>query len=179
MHENVIELVFPTKAHEVAAAAYYQEHLLAGEKELYGDAGLDSATSYDEWLDKIERDIDCEIHSLAHFAIRKSDNKLIGTINIRYPYEGYVRRYGHIGYGVRPSERGKGYATAMLRLALARCKVLGLDKVLLTCDRNNIASARTILRCGGVFECEAPEQDGERLHRYWIALYAGSIAIVH
>jgi predicted acetyltransferase len=56
--------------------------------------------------------------------------KLMGTINVRYPYLGYVQVHGHIGYGIRPSERRKGYATMMLKLALEHCKKIGLEKVL-------------------------------------------------
>lgn len=79
-----------------------------------------------------------------------------------------VRIHGHIGYGVRPSERGKSYATAMLKLALGYCKKIGLDKVLITCDKSNIASAKTIMRCAGVLKSEELQDDGEILQRYWI-----------
>lgn len=59
----------------------------------------------------LEDALNREIHSIIFFAIRKKDKKLIGTINVRYPYLGYVQIHGHIGYGIRPSERRKGYAT--------------------------------------------------------------------
>lgn len=95
---------------------------------------------------------------------------MIGTINVRHPYEGYVRIHGHIGYGVRPSERRKGYAAAMLKLALEHCKQIGLKQVLLTCDKSNNASAKTIIRCGGVLENESLQSDGSLLQRYWISV---------
>ena len=165
---NELELTFPAKAHEIAASEYYREHLTFGEDTLHGDSGLDSAESYDIWLEKINRALHTEIRSIIFFAFRKSDNKMIGTINVRHPYEGYVQIHGHIGYGVRPSERKKGYATAMLRLALAYCKEIGLEKVLLTCDKSNYASAKTITNCGGIFESESLQSDGQLLQRYWI-----------
>jgi len=165
-----LELVFPTKIHETVAAEYYQEHLTFGESVLHGDSGLDSANSYDEWLEKIHHALHTEIRSIIFFAFRKSDNKMIGTINIRYPYEGYVQVHGHIGYGVRPSERKKGHATAMLRLALAHCKEIGLKKVLLTCDKSNIASSKTIGKCFGTFESESLQSDATVLQRYWISI---------
>ena len=165
---NEIELVFPTKAHEIDAKEYFEEHILNGENNLHGDSGLDSAESYDEWLKKINDALTREIHSIIFFAIRKRDKKLIGTINVRYPYLGYVKIHGHIGYGIRPSERRKGYATMMLKLALEHCKKVGLEKVLLTCDKSNLASAKTIMKCSGVFENEEKQNDGDFLQRYWI-----------
>jgi len=167
---NEIELVFPTKAHEAAAAEYYREHLAFGEDTLHGDSNLDSAENYDDWLKKINEELYHEIRSIIFFAFRKADNKMIGTINVRYPYEGYVRIHGHIGYGVRPGERGKGYASVMLRLALAHCKEIGLEKVLLTCDKSNVASAKTIINCSGILESESLQSDGDFLQRYWISI---------
>jgi predicted acetyltransferase len=81
-----------------------------------------------------------------------------------------VKIHGHIGYGIRPSERKKGYATMMLKLALEHCKKVGLEKVLLTCDKSNLASAKTIMKCSGVFENEEKQNDGDFLQRYWIEL---------
>jgi predicted acetyltransferase len=167
---NEIELVFPTKVHEIDAKEYFEEHILYGENTLHGDSGLDSAESYDKWLEKINDALTCEIHSIIFFAIRKRDKKLIGTINVRYPYLGYVQVHGHIGYGIRPSERRKGYATMMLKLALEHCRKIGLEKVLLTCDKSNLASAKTIMKCSGVFENEEKQNDGDYLQRYWIEL---------
>lgn len=167
---NEIELVFPTKAYETDAKEYFEEHILNGENSLHGDSGLDSAESYDKWLEKINDALSREIRSTTFFAIRKSDNKLIGTINVRHPYQDYVQVHGHIGYGIRPSERRKGYATIMLKLALKYCEKIGLGKVLLTCDKSNIASAKTIMKCSGAFENEEKQNDGELLQRYWIEL---------
>ena len=76
---------------------------------------------------------------------------------------------GHIGDGIRPSERRKGYATAMIGLALKECKKLGIDKVLMCCDKENIGSAKSIQKNGGVLENEI-EKDGTIEQRYWISL---------
>jgi len=165
--ENII-LTFPTKAHEAAAADYLAEHIAQGETMLHGDSGLDSAESYDAWLERIQNDLTLDISSIIFFALRENDSRLVGTINIRYPYEGYVKIHGHIGYGVRPSERQQGYATAMLRLALEKCRELSLSRVLLTCNKNNIASAKTMQACGGVLERETTDENGEISQRYWI-----------
>lgn len=170
MLSDEITLIFPQKEHEAAAAAYLSAHLQAGEKTLHGDSGLDEAQSYEAWLEKINEALRYKITSVVYFAVRQGDKKIIGMINVRYPYEDYVRIYGHIGYGVRPEERKKGYATRMLRQALAYCKEIGLEKVLLTCDKPNAASAKTITKCGGVLESEILQPDGEWMQRYWIAL---------
>lgn len=76
---------------------------------------------------------------------------------------------GHIGDGIRPSERRKGYATAMIGLALEECRKLGIDRVLICCDKDNIGSAKSIQRNGGVLENEV-EENGNIVQRYWIEL---------
>ena len=99
------------------------------------------------------------------------DNKKIyGAIHIRHELNEYLLSYGgHIGYGIRPSERKKGYATLMLSLSLPIAKELGIKKALITCDKENTSSAKTIKNNGGVLENEI-EQKGEITQRYWIEL---------
>lgn len=96
--------------------------------------------------------------------------RIYGAIQIRHELNEYLRNYGgHIGYGIKPSERRKGYASKMLALALPIAKGFGIDRALVTCDKNNIASAKTIINNGGVLENEV--QDGEEItQRYWIRL---------
>ncbi|MCL2097060.1 MAG: GNAT family N-acetyltransferase [Oscillospiraceae bacterium] len=165
-----IELIFPKKENQSDAEEYFKEHIDFGENTLHGDSGLDNAKNYDEWLVNINGAVKKDICSFIFFAYRKSDNKMIGTINVRFPYEGYVRIHGHIGYGVRPSERRKGYATQMLSLALKKCKSLGLNKILITCDKSNIASKSTIIINGGILEKEVIEENGNIKQRYWIVI---------
>ena len=69
---------------------------------------------------------------------------------------------------VHPDYRRKGYATEMIRLSLLECKKLGIDKVLMVCDKSNIASAKTIIKNGGILENEFVDDDGEINQRYWI-----------
>lgn len=104
------------------------------------------------------------------FCLDVDRNIFVGAVNIRhYLNEGLLRTGGHIGDGIRPSERGKGYGTAMVALALQACKGLGIDRVLMCCDKDNIASARTIIHNGGVLENEVMEDDHLE-QRYWIQL---------
>ncbi|KXZ40328.1 Predicted acetyltransferase [Alkalithermobacter thermoalcaliphilus JW-YL-7 = DSM 7308] len=98
------------------------------------------------------------------------NNKILGAIDIRHRLnEKLLYRGGHIGYGIRPSERKKGYATQMLSLALNICKTIGIPKVLITCDKNNIGSSKVILNNGGILDSEEIE-NGEVFQRYWIDL---------
>ena len=75
---------------------------------------------------------------------------------------------GHIGYVVLPSHRGRGHATEILRQSVERARAGGVDRVLLTCDDTNVASARVIERCGGALEAVVPDEDGHPMRRYWI-----------
>ena len=98
--------------------------------------------------------------------------EFFGTFNIRYRLSPPLRqRGGHIGYSIRPSRQGQGFATAGLRLALNHARAAGLGRVLLTCADENLASARVIERNGGVLEAVLPNPErGGCYRRYWIAL---------
>lgn len=95
-------------------------------------------------------------------------NHIYGALNLRLTLNDYLLKYGgHIGYGIRPSERGKGYGTYMLERGLELAKSRGFDKVLITCDEDNIASERVILKNGGILENKIYKHDGYIL-RYWV-----------
>ena len=102
--------------------------------------------------------------------------RIVGRVAIRHSLNAFLERAGgHIGYVVVPEFRRRGYATTILRLALQIARDdIGLKKVLITCDVDNIASMRTIERNGGVYEgiIEAPGFE-KRLRRYWIDLDQG------
>ena len=105
------------------------------------------------------------------FLLDEDRNRLLGAVNIRHRLNDYLlREGGHIGDGIRPSERRKGYATEMIRLALIECKKLGMDRVLIVCDRDNVGSAKSIIHNGGILENEFVNSDGEVEQRYWITL---------
>ena len=105
--------------------------------------------------------------------LRKSDNKLVGMIQVRHRFNDYLEKYaGHIGYSVRPSERRKGYAKEMLRITLPFCREIGIDKVLITCIDGNIGSEKTILANGGIYEYTIHEPD-EKVLDNAVMQYAG------
>lgn len=104
-----------------------------------------------------------------YFLVRNDSDYLIGAIDIRhYLNEGLLKSGGNIGYGIRPSERNKGYATQMLALALEKCKEMQISKILITCSKDNIASANVIIKNGGILENEIIE-NGIVKQRYWIS----------
>ena len=104
------------------------------------------------------------------FCLDRDRNIFVGAVNIRhYLNDKLLKTGGHIGDGVRPGERKKGYGTAIIGLALEECKKLGINKVLICCDKTNIGSAKTIINNGGVLENEV-EEDGRIEQRYWIQL---------
>lgn len=102
------------------------------------------------------------------FWLINNKNNILGAIEIRHKLNDYLAfRGGHIGYGIRPSERNKGYASSMLSMTLQYCKSIGLTKVLITCLKNNIGSAKTIIKNGGILDSEDID-NGEVFQRYWI-----------
>lgn len=102
------------------------------------------------------------------FCLDEDRNCFVGAVNIRhYLNDALLLNGGHIGDGVRPSERCKGVGTKMIALALEKCKDLGIDKVLMVCDKSNVASAKCIIKNGGVLENEVTV-DGVTEQRYWI-----------
>ena len=155
-----------------------QEIIDANDPDAFAGCGnLEDCKTAQEWMDRIavmENSETCpegRVSSHMFIAVRISDNKIVGVIDLRHHLGNPVLREwgGHFGYIVRPSERGKGYAKEMVRQNLINCKELGLHKVMITCNRNNIASERTILANGGVFEKEVLV-DGDYTKRFWVTI---------
>jgi len=98
------------------------------------------------------------------------DGQVLGAIALRHESSDFVRRAGHIGYGIRPSARRRGLATWALGRMLGEARSLGHDRVLLVCAAANVASARTIEHQGGVLEEILVETGRGAVRRYWITL---------
>ena len=104
------------------------------------------------------------------FCFDEQRDIMVGAVNIRHCLNDHLLLCGgHIGDGIRPSERRKGYATQMIGLALEECRKIGIKKVLMVCDKDNIGSAKSIIRNGGILENEVIE-NGKIKQRYWIDL---------
>ena len=105
------------------------------------------------------------------FLLDDERGRLLGAADIRHELNDVLLAHGgHIGDGIRPSERGRGLGTRLVALALDECRRLGITRVLMTCDDTNVASARTIEKNGGVLENKVPSEDGGLERRYWIDL---------
>jgi len=103
------------------------------------------------------------------YLLVNEQKRILGVVNIRHSLndELYLKG-GHIGYGIRPSERRKGYATRLLTLALNKAKELKIERVLVTCDKKNIASRNVILKNGGIQDKHYIENTGNVVLRFWI-----------
>ena len=128
---------------------------------------------FDYYLENLEHKEPKEgkVPDSVFFLLDEERNILLGAVNIRHYLNDYLLKYaGHIGDGIRPSERRKGYATEMIRLALLECKKLGIYKVLMVCDKDNVGSRKSIVSNGGVLEDEFVDEKGKVNQRYWIEL---------
>lgn len=110
------------------------------------------------------------VPSSVYFCLDINRNIFVGAVDIRhYLNDSLLISGGHIGDGIRPSERNKGYGTKMIALALEKCKQMNITKVLMVCDKDNIASSKTIIKNGGILENEL-NYEGVIIQRYWINL---------
>lgn len=152
----------PSLERKLEAIEYIKEHEMANST-INGSNSLNlflKESTYEKWLEKNEETENKDyaklvglVPSATYFTIRKSDNKIVGMVNIRYNLNEYLRKIaGHIGYSIRPSERGKGLAKIQLYLALKEAIKVNLNKVMISCEQNNIASEKTILALGGILE---------------------------
>ena len=111
--------------------------------------------NYEGWLLKLEEDrtrtpSEEKVPALTYFLIRENDDKIVGMVNIRLCLDERLKRCGgHIGYGIRPTERRKGYNKINLYLALETCAENGIEEVYLDCERKNVASSKTMQALGG------------------------------
>lgn len=162
-----IILIKPEQVTIDSILEFKNDFLNNNEAEIPGSSGLRVLDDISEWISKLRKNPINDITSHVYFAVSESDNKLLGIINFRYPYEDFVKVYGHIGYAVRPSERSKGIATAMLHELLVFSKDLYSGPLLITCDKKNIGSRKTIVNNGGILESEVESKD-RITQRYWI-----------
>ena len=154
----------------------YKEESLKESPIINGSAGLDRFSSIEIWFEELKKRSNEDtvpeglVPSSTYLGVREKDNYIVGMIDIRHYLNEYLTQVGgNIGYSVRKSERNKGYAKQMLKLALEKCKELKIKKVLITCDEDNIASEKVILSANAKLE-DIRNVDGENKKRFWIDL---------
>lgn len=174
---DMIQLIKPTAQYIPEIERYRKEFFESGDS-MDGTGDLKNIPLISDW---IERNRSYEhkeflppnyVTAELFLAVRTNDNKVVGMIQLRHELNDFLFQYGgHIGYSLCPSERRKGYAKEMLRQCLLYCRTRGMDRVLISCLEDNVASRKTILSQGGVYEdTRYLESDNEYLQRYWIDL---------
>lgn len=168
----------------IAASADWRERLLPMAQEFVdvgepGGRGADSPwrLALDDFGAYIAAIEDARATPLSGFVAMTTywlvaGGELVGQSRLRHELNDDLRiEGGHIGYGIRPSERRKRYGSLALELTLQMARARGLERVLITCDDDNVASRKIIGRSGGLFEgAEKSPRSGNLVNRYWISL---------
>ena len=170
-----LKLVTPTIEHKELALDYIQEHFDYGSN-INGVGGLNRyLDDYEGWLQKLHEDRsrivnEDRVPAETYFLVRSEDSKIIGMINIRLELNERLRNSsGHIGYGIRPTERRKGYNKINLYLALLECKKRGIKEVMLSCDKSNLGSAKSMIALSGKLTREYYSEADECMQQeHWI-----------
>ena len=154
----------------------YKEEALFEKAIINSSINLEKFSSVEGWLKELKMKSSEDtvpkglVPSSTYLGIREKDNYILGMIDIRHCLNDFLLQAGgHIGCGVRKSERKKGYAKQMIKLALEKCKKLKIEKVLITCNEDNIASEKSIISCGGILE-DIRTVDVKNYKRFWIKL---------
>ena len=168
-----VELIKPTITFQKEYLSFYDEWKTSGETFVPWVIGKDP-TDFNGMVNELlraEQGIDLPegwVPDSTYWLVNE-DHRLLGVVNIRHELTEHLRNAGgHIGYGIRPSERKKGYATKLLQLSLEKTKEIGITSVLVVCDEGNIGSEKTILNNGGVRDNDFIEEDGNVVRRFWI-----------
>ena len=172
-----MKLIEPTIEFDKQIREYRKEFLDCGEL-MEGATRLKQFDDPQDWIAFLNKLKDPNtvpegrVQLTQYMLVREEDQKIVGMINIRHSLNDYLERYGgHIGVSVVPSERHKGYAAQIVKMALSKCRAHGIDKVLCTCNTSNEGSRKIILNNGGTYESVVYDPvDEEYVERYWINL---------
>ena len=173
-------LEVPTIERKQDAIDYLEENIKCN-SDLNGTGSMEvilDDMTYEEWLVELEKRENLEYAdkinrcpSKTFFVVRENDKRIVGMVNVRFNIskEKLSTWASHIGYGIRPSERRKGYAKIALYLALVEEQKLNEENVRLVCTTDNIGSNKTILSLGGKLEKTLLDSyDNMMTNYYWI-----------
>lgn len=169
-------LLRPTREHQAKIVEMMLEWSATGERIIPGAIKFQDYSDFESYLEHFRIEIEGplpegKVRSTTFFAYDVNRERMVGAVNIRHELNAeLLHSGGHIGDGIRPSERNKGYATQMIGLALDFCREIGISRVLMTCDASNKASARTIQKNGGIFHSNFINEVDVLEERYWIDL---------
>lgn len=175
--EETLILKRPTIEYEQQIVEY-KDAFKNSKDEIPGTTMLDEYETGTNWLTNLElykqkKTLPNKEHvpSFQYLLIRKSDNQLIGMSNIRTELNGYLLKFGgHIGYSIAPNERRKEFGYFLLFSTLEEAKRIGIEKVLVTCDHDNLGSRKIIEANNGVLENIVCSYEQGKVRRYWIKL---------
>ena len=173
------KLEVPSEAREADAMDFLAEFIRANTV-IHGSGGFDLyADDYAGWLNRVREDrvrefSEKRVPAETYFLIRESDNKIVGVISVRLKLNKALWDFGgNIGFSIRPSERRKGYNKINLFLGLCVCKNRGMEAVLISCEKRNIASAKSIQALGGKLIYEYMDEElGYEIQNYVIDVRA-------
>ena len=155
-----------------------EDVVLAAQREMADDGflfalHLEEGDDFEEWCDRVAAYARGDVGDTGlvpgDFLLAEVDGMIVGRASIRHELNEFLLRDGgHVGYGVRPAFRRRGHATDILCQSLGRLRSLGIERVLVTCDDDNVASIAVIGRAGGELDGRVELDDGRVVRRYWI-----------
>ena len=175
MNDKRVKLVRPQITH-IKLIESYRNEFIKNHEVICGGSELEKYDNINDWLIRIKNNSNEQtvlkglVPESVFIMLSEDESKMIGIVDIRHRLNENLFNFGgHIGYSIRKSCRMNGYASEMLKLSLNECIKLGLDKVLITCDKDNIGSAKVIEKNGGILENEIVMVDNKEIvQRYWI-----------
>jgi predicted acetyltransferase len=135
---------------------------------------VETQDGFTAWVRRMQHDSDATVPTAGEGADSTfwwivEGGAVLGAIAVGHQLNDRALRVGQIGYGIRPSARGRGLAKWALGQVLSKARMQGLERVLITCRDDNVASARVIEHNGGLLESVRDTESG-RMRRYWVAL---------
>lgn len=151
----------------------FKKEFIDNKEELRGTAFLEITEDFEEWLEILKANFNEETVRDGYvpastYMVLTDENEIVGMVDIRHKLNEHLEKFsGNVSYSIAKKFRNQGYATQILKKALSVCEIYGIEDVLVTCDKENLAGIRTIEKNNGKFENEIDRGD-KIINRYWI-----------